>query len=106
MINFETANECELTTRNIGDRTFHTLRAANTDWDTDIEIGIPDNILVGWFEERCKNLDLPTHNDLLKLPEEIEARDSIISKMEDELREAADTINLLRNQNFDLRYRR
>lgn len=105
MINFETANECELTTRNIGDRTFHTLRAANTDWETDIEIGIPDDVLVDWFEERCKNLNLPTHNDLLKLPEEIEARDLTIGILEDKVRDLQYETGDLRQRNSELKMR-
>ena len=105
MINFETANECELKTRTIGDRTFHTLKAANTDWETDIEIGIPDNVLVDWFEERCKNLDLPIYNDLLKLPEEIEARDLTIGILEDKVRDLQYEIGDLRQRNSELKMR-
>jgi hypothetical protein len=91
MINFETANESELTTRNVGDRTFHTLRAANTDWETDIEIGIPDNILVDWFEERCKNLDLPSPKEL-----EIENEELRTEKLK-----LLDTIEEIRSEKND-----
>lgn len=107
MINFETANECELKTRTIGDRTFHALKAANTDWDTDIEIGIPDNVLVDWFEERCKNLDLPSPKELEIENEELrksfEASEETVGILADKIREMQDTENTLRDQIADLK---
>lgn len=103
MINFETANECELTTRTIGDRTFHTLRAANTDWDTDIEIGIPDNILVDWFEERCKNLDLPSPKALEIENEKLKEENS---KLLDKIEEIRSEKNDWHQRFLDEKYRR
>jgi hypothetical protein len=103
MINFETANECELKTRNIGDRTFHTLRAANTDWETDIEIGIPDNVLVDWFEERCKNLDLPSPKELEIENEELKTEKL---KLLDKIEEIRSEKNDWHQRFLDEKYRR
>ncbi|MDF2800824.1 MAG: hypothetical protein K0S61_727 [Anaerocolumna sp.] len=105
-LNLNGANETEVNLRQLGGFIFNLIRISDTQNDNTLEYQISDEMHVETFNERCKKLDLPIYNELLELPSKLEDRDLIISKMEDELREATDTINLLKEQNFDLKYRR
>jgi len=104
-LNLNGANETEVNLRQLGGFTFNLIRISDTQNDNTLEYEITDEMHVETFNERCKKLDLPIYNDLLKLPEEIEARDLTIGILEDKVRDLQYEIGDLRQHNAELKMR-